>query len=153
MSADGEVHVIITGVFYFPGYGQGSAGEFLGYGEGKIERVDFFGFFGRYQAVYCFVFGVFDALEFVVAGETVLAHRIFDSFMGVEAAVYFSDEREQDRCVAVPEGRIADPDCLTVSRFIVDAAKFCAVIADLHAQVFVFHGSHTLFPPVFFHFL
>ena len=128
MSADGEVHVIITGVFYFPGYGQGSAGEFLGYGEGKIERVDFFGFFGRYQAVYCFV-------------------------LGVEAAVYFSDEREQDRCVAVPEGRIADPDCLTVSRFIVDAAKFCAVIADLHAQVFVFHGSHTLFPPVFFHFL
>ena len=40
------------------------------------------------QAVYCFVFGVFDALEFVVAGETVLAHRVFDSFMGVEAVSY-----------------------------------------------------------------
>ena len=63
MSADGEVHVIITGVFYVPGYGQGSAGEFLGYGEGKIRRVDFLGFFGRYQAVYGFVFGVFDALR------------------------------------------------------------------------------------------
>ena len=147
MSADGEVHVIITGVFYVPGYGQGSAGEFLGYGEGKIERVDFLGFFGRYQAVYGFVFGVFDALEFVVAGEAMLTHRVFDSFMGVEATVYFSDEREQDRCVAVPEGRIADPDCLTVCRFVIDAAKFCAVIADLHAQVFVFHGSHVLISP------
>ena len=40
-----------------------------------------------------------------------------------------------------------DPDCLTVCRFVIDAAKFCAVIADLHAQVFVFHGSHVLISP------
>ena len=103
--------------------------------------------------MYGFIFCIFHARKLFVTCKAMLAHRVFDTFVGIESTVYFSDKREQNRCVAVPEGRISDPDCLTVSFLIVDAAKFCAVIADLHAQVFVFHGSHTLFPPVFFHFL
>ena len=103
--------------------------------------------------MYGSIFCVFDALEFFVTGKSMLAHRVFNAFVDIKSTVYFSDKREQNRCVTVPKGRISDPDCLTVRFLIVDTAQFCTVIADLHTQFFVFHGSHTLFPPVFFHFL
>ena len=142
MASDRKIHPLFSRIFYLPFYCYTVSFYFMRNLQHKVKRIDFPAFFIGNQAVRHMGLSCLHTLKPSVSGKTMLAHRIFLSFICIEAAVYLSHKREQYRRVARPDFRICRPQSFPVFCLVINAAKLRSIITHLNFQFFIFQHPH-----------